>query len=209
MGRAPHPDKLAWQYSMQPPATSQPAQRMPSQAHLSLPRPAGAGLPPGRRLCCPAGPRKSWLPTRFMARMGASTRLSKGGRLSGGGPPRGPPPPRWKSPRPDCWRSIIADRLRLSASSLWISSIVLGPSACTAGRWSAGLQLYVQRRGTAQSRSPQQHSAQCSPPAHQPRRPTSLRSRQRFLRCSMRSSSMKRWRWSRASLPASCSMRPK
>lgn len=48
--------------------------------HLSLPR-CGPGRPPGRRDCGPPGPRTSLEPTRFIVRMGASTRLSKGGRL--------------------------------------------------------------------------------------------------------------------------------
>ena len=155
-----------------------PPPRTSHHPHLSPPR-CGPGLPPGRKLCWPPGPRKSLEPTRFMARIGASTRLSKGGRLKGGnqesggdschqqaalaatylmrlichyltvllsmqhchkagkvtadthpggGPPRGP---RKESPRPDCCRSSMALRLRLRASSRWISSIVLGPSACS------------------------------------------------------------------------------
>lgn len=42
--------------------------------------PGGAGLPPGRKLC-PWEPNDSWLPTLFIALMGASTRLSNGGRF--------------------------------------------------------------------------------------------------------------------------------
>lgn len=147
------------------------------------------------------------------------------------GPPRGPP--RGKS-RPDCCRSSMAERDRLSASSRWISSIVLGPSACTVGGSAAGEQVgkgfkeprlvtdgwRLRPDGSkgmlcgGQSFQQQQHAKCClytsRPPVPQARCHTSLRGRQRLRRWSMRSMSMKRWRESRAaSLRASCSMRVK